>query len=69
MPAEYSYLLGFSPQDLKYDGKFHHLQLKVKAAERLTVQARKGYYAPGHEADPAEQASWNTLKGFLVSMP
>ena len=43
---EYSYVLGFSPQDLKLDGSFHNLNVILKSPEKLTVQARKGYYAP-----------------------
>jgi len=42
---EYIYLLGFSPQ--KLDGKFHKLRVKVTGAEaeKVSVQARSGYYA------------------------
>ena len=40
---EYIYVLGFSPQ--KLDGKFHRLKVKVTDAEKITVQARPGYYA------------------------
>lgn len=53
---EYSYVLGFSPQNLKLDGSFHSLQVKLKGAEKLTVQARRGYFAPKHASDPAQQA-------------
>ena len=37
------YVLGFSPQ--KLDGKFHKLKVKVSGAEKMSVQARTGYYA------------------------
>jgi hypothetical protein len=53
---EYSYLLGFSPQNLKLDGNFHALKVKLKDGNHLTLQARRGYYAPKHLADPAEEA-------------
>ncbi len=43
---EYSYILAFSPQDLKPDGSFHKLKVTVNGGEKLTIQARKGYYAP-----------------------
>jgi len=43
---DYSYLLGFSPQDLKPDGSFHSLSVNVKSSEKVTVKARKGYFAP-----------------------
>ena len=53
---EFIYLLGFSPQNLKFDGKFHALNVRLKSTKDVTSQARRGYYAPKHEADPAEQA-------------
>jgi VWFA-related protein len=43
---EYSYVLGFSPKDLKSDGRFHKLKVTVNSGAKVTVQARKGYYAP-----------------------
>ncbi|MFZ0815362.1 MAG: VWA domain-containing protein [Candidatus Sulfotelmatobacter sp.] len=43
---EYSYVLGFSPKELKNDGRFHKLKVTVNSGAKLTVQARKGYYAP-----------------------
>jgi VWFA-related protein len=43
---EVSYLLAFTPQDLKNDGKFHTLKVELKQPSGYTVQARKGYYAP-----------------------
>ena len=45
-PPEFTYLLGFNPQSLKTDGKFHNLKVELKQPAGLTVQARKGYYAP-----------------------
>jgi VWFA-related protein len=52
---EYSYVLGFSPQNLKLDGRYHKLKVALKDPENFTLQARRGYYAPKHVADPAEQ--------------
>ena len=43
---EYVYVLGFSPRDLKPDGKFHDLKVTLKDPAKLTLQARRGYYAP-----------------------
>ncbi|MGA3052822.1 MAG: VWA domain-containing protein [Candidatus Korobacteraceae bacterium] len=54
-PPEYSYLLAFSPQDLKLDGRFHNLKVTVKG-QKLNIQARKGYYAPRQATSAAEQA-------------
>ena len=53
---EYYYILAFTPQNLKLDGKFHSLKVTLKSPEKLTLQARRGYYAPTHEADASEQA-------------
>jgi len=55
-PPEYYYLLAFSPQNLKFDGSFHDLNVKLKNQQHLTLQARRGYYAPKHLADPVEEA-------------
>lgn len=55
-PPEFRYLLGFSPQDLKFDGAYHALKVKLVSARGLDVQARRGYYAPRHQPDPAEDA-------------
>jgi len=49
------YVLGFSPQDMKLDGSFHALKVKLKFANNLTIQARSGYYALPQPA-PAETA-------------
>jgi len=48
-PPEYSYLLGFAPQGLKADGKFH--KLEVKGPRNVAIQARPGYYAPKRDRD------------------
>jgi VWFA-related protein len=53
---EYSYVLAFAPQNLKLDGSFHTLKVKLKDPQKLTLQARRGYYAPKHFADPNEEA-------------
>jgi VWFA-related protein len=53
---EYSYLLGFSPVNLKNDGKYHALKVTLASKEKYNVQARRGYYAPKHSADPSQLA-------------
>ena len=49
-----SYLLGFSPQNLKIDGRLHTLKVTLTSKEKYSVQARHGYFAPKSVADPAE---------------
>jgi VWFA-related protein len=53
---EYFYVLGFAPQNLKLDGSFHSLKVTLKSPEKLTLQARRGYFAPKDAADPSQQA-------------
>lgn len=53
---EYSYVLAFTPQNLKLDGSFHSLKVTLKSPQKLTLQARRGYYAPKNFANPDEQA-------------
>jgi hypothetical protein len=55
-PPEYSYLLAFTPQNLKFDGRFHNVKVTVKGPQKLAVQTRKGYYAPKQAVGEAEQA-------------
>ncbi len=53
---EVFYLLGFSPQNLKLDGRFHNLKVALTGKQKYEIHARRGYYAPKHAADPAETA-------------
>ena len=53
---EFSYLLGFSPQNLKLDGSYHMLKVTLAPKEKLSLQARRGYFAPKGESNPAETA-------------
>jgi VWFA-related protein len=62
---EYSYVLGFSPQNLKYDGRFHKLTVKLNNGAKLTLQARKGYYAPKQSANAEEQAKQEIEEALL----
>jgi VWFA-related protein len=51
-----SYLLGFSPQNLKINGAYHTLKVTLTNKQKFNIQARHGYYAPRTIADPAEAA-------------
>jgi VWFA-related protein len=53
---EYTYVLGFSPQNLKLDGSFHGLKVALASSKGMDVQARRGYWAPNHAEDEAEQS-------------
>jgi VWFA-related protein len=53
---EVSYLLGFTPEALKFDGKFHQINVTLVAKEKFTIQARRGFFAPKHGQTPEESA-------------
>ena len=53
---EVSYVLGFSPQNQKMDGRYHTLKVVLTEKRKYTIQARRGYYAPKKVDDPQEQA-------------
>jgi len=49
-------VIGFTPQNLKNDGKFHTLKVTLANHQKYDLQARRGYYAPRKAEDPAEEA-------------
>jgi len=53
---EVSYVLGFTPQNLKLDGKYHHLKVTLANKQKWGLQARHGYFAPHGESDPEATA-------------
>ena len=62
---EYVYVLGFSPQELKFDGSYHALKVTVRNSAGLTIQARRGYWAPRHAVDAAEAAKNELQETFF----
>jgi VWFA-related protein len=50
-----SYILGFSPTDLRIDGTEHKLKVKLREPPHLTVNARPSYYAPSNELSSPEK--------------
>jgi len=53
---EICYVLGYSPQNQKMDGKYHTIKVAMTNKEKYQIQARRGYYAPNRAQDPQEQA-------------
>jgi VWFA-related protein len=51
---EFVYLVGFSPQNLRYDGSFHAVKVSLKPKD-FSMQSRRGYYSPKHAATEEEQ--------------
>ena len=62
-----SYLLGFRPQNLKLDGKFHKLKVMVAAGKKYQLQARNGYYASKKPVGDAEDMTKQEVKEALYS--
>ncbi|MGH9433645.1 MAG: VWA domain-containing protein [Terriglobia bacterium] len=54
-PAVY-YILGFSPENLKDDGRFHQIRVKVTGTSASNIQARRGYFAPKKGTLPEDEA-------------
>jgi VWFA-related protein len=63
---EYVYMLGFTPQNLKNDGSFHALRVVLKPSNNVTLQARRGYYAP-KKMDDAEATAKEDIGNALFS--
>jgi VWFA-related protein len=53
---EVSYLLGFTPQNLKLNGEYHNLKVTLTGKQKWALQARHGYFAPKGEANPEATA-------------
>jgi hypothetical protein len=62
---EYVYVLGFSPQELKFDGSYHALKVTLRNSTNLTLRARRGYWAPKHAVDAAEAAKNELQETFF----
>ena len=62
---ETSYVIGFVPQDLKYDGRFHSVKVALVSKEKYTIQARSGFYAPKKGETPADAAKQEIEEAVL----
>jgi VWFA-related protein len=65
---EFVYLLGFTPSELKLDGRYHALKVVLNSPRGLTVEARRGYYAGvSNEPDAATQVQRQMEGAFFSS--
>lgn len=67
---DFIYVLGFTPDNLKFDGSYHGLKVSLtkeaaRAAGAFQLQARRGYYVARHATDPAEQAKQEIEEAFF----
>jgi VWFA-related protein len=67
---EFIYVLGFTPQNLKFDGSFHALKVTLTREAAKTIagyqlQARRGYFVQRHSVDPVELAKQELEEAFF----
>lgn len=65
MQPEYIYVLGFSPQNLKFDGSYHKLSVTLKNVKGIQLETRRGYYERHHLQNAAEQATEEIKEAFF----
>lgn len=65
LPEVY-YTLAFSPEKLKFDGRFHSLKVVLAHSPSLAVEARRGYFAP-KQAPNAESQAEEEIRQALFS--
>lgn len=69
LPPETAYVLTISPENLKENGTFHTLKVRLLNPHGFTVQARKGYFAPGKQTTPEEEAKEEIREAVLSPDP
>lgn len=62
---EFVYVLGFSPTQLKLDGKLHPLKVTLNRQRGLSVKARSGYYAVEKEPDETARRQQRMQDAFF----
>ncbi len=51
------YLLAFSPNDLKPNGSFHRIKVRIRNGKDLLIEARRGYFAPRRPQNTTQAAN------------
>ncbi|HEY3938424.1 MAG TPA: VWA domain-containing protein [Bryobacteraceae bacterium] len=62
---EFCYVLGFAPVNLKQDGSFHAIKIRLANVREARIEARRGYYALKDE--PEEQEARSAMDDALFS--
>ena len=60
---EFTYVLGFSRSELKADGSFHPLKVRLPNEKGVKIEARRGYYA----LKPGSKGSAEEVEGAIFS--
>ncbi|MBI3405390.1 MAG: VWA domain-containing protein [Acidobacteria bacterium] len=66
-PPEVSYLIGFTPQDIKADGSLHALKVRITRPDHFKVASRIGYLAPKKTA-PTKPSLSEKLDSAVTGM-
>ena len=73
--GDVTYTIGFYPADLKYDGKFHPLKLKLRKRRGVTLRYQTGYLDAAVAPSSAERrrsdievAGWSPLQGTAIPL-
>jgi VWFA-related protein len=61
-----TYHLGFSPEDVAADGKYHKLKVRLAVANPGVVQARPGYFAPERAAAPGRRRPRRPARSWIA---
>lgn len=64
-PPEFSYVLGFSPDNPKADGSFHAIKIRLVGEKGVSIEARRGYYAL--QEDPGKESARLEVDDALFS--
>ncbi|HUP04482.1 MAG TPA: VWA domain-containing protein [Bryobacteraceae bacterium] len=62
---EYVYIIGFNPENLKSDGKYHNLKVEIHNVKGLAIEARHGYYAPRYSQDSVQRTKEEISEAFF----
>jgi len=63
---DFIYVLGFAPQNLKFDGSYHALKVQLKGGLKYEIQARRGYYERRHMENAAEETKREIEETFFT---
>jgi len=63
--AEYIYVLGFVPQNLKFDGSYHALRVVLNAKHKYQTEARRGYFERRRIENSDQEANEELKEAFF----
>ncbi len=64
---EVTYALGFYPDDLKENGAYHNLKVRIPGMQNVSISARPGYFAQSHEKNSPSAKFQKLTKQVMAS--